>query len=88
MITAPVYEAKTRWSELLLLAQQGQDITITRHGVAAARLVAPLPGPGGAGDPPAAQRQSVQAALEAPAALRRGVSLDVPLRQALDGGRE
>lgn len=88
MITVPVYEAKTRLSELLLLAQQGQDITITRHGVAAARLVAPLPVPGDGADPRTAQRQSVNAALDALSVLRRGVSLDVPLRQAIDAGRD
>jgi prevent-host-death family protein len=86
MITVPVDEAKTRLSDLLLRAQQGQDITISRHGVAVARLVAPLPGPAGGADPRVAQRQAVHAALDALSVLRRGVSLDVPLRQAIDAG--
>jgi len=88
MISVPVYEAKTRLSELLLLAQQGHDITITRHGIAAARLVAPLPTPGEGADPRTAQRQSVNAAIEALTMLRHGVSLDVPIRQAIDAGRD
>jgi prevent-host-death family protein len=88
MITVPVYEAKTRLSELLQLAQQGQDITITRHGVAAARLVAPLSAPGEGVDPRTAQRHSVNAALDALEVLRRGVRLDVPLRQAIEAGRD
>jgi prevent-host-death family protein len=87
MITVPVDEAKTRLSDLLLLAQQGQDVTITRHGVAAARLVAPRSGPDDGADPVAAQRLSVHTALEALSVLRRGVSLDMPLRQAIEAGR-
>jgi antitoxin (DNA-binding transcriptional repressor) of toxin-antitoxin stability system len=87
MINVPVDEAKARLFDLLL-AQQGQDITITRHGVAAARLVAPLPGPDGGADPAAAQRQSVHTTLEALSVLRRGVSLDMPVRQAIDAGRD
>lgn len=33
------YEAKTRFSELLELAEAGEEITITRHGNPVARLV-------------------------------------------------
>lgn len=33
------YEAKARFSELLERAAQGEEITITRHGSAVARLV-------------------------------------------------
>lgn len=33
------YEAKARFSELLERAAQGEEITITRHGNAVARLV-------------------------------------------------
>ena len=39
MIPLPVFEAKTRLSELLSRVEQGEEITITRHGVPAARLV-------------------------------------------------
>jgi prevent-host-death family protein len=88
MISVPVYEAKTRLSELLLLAQQGQDITITRHGVAAARLVAPLPAAGDGTDALTAQRTSVNDVLDALAALRQGVRLNVPLQQAINAGRD
>ena len=35
MISVPIHEAKTRLSELLVQAQQGEVITITRHGVPA-----------------------------------------------------
>ena len=85
MITVPVYEAKTRLSELLSQAQQGEEITITRHGVPVARLV-PLAAP--TANAAAAQRRQVTAAFRALAALRRGVTLDVALREAIEQGRD
>lgn len=39
MITVGAYEAKTRLSELLLRVQEGETVTITRHGHPVARLV-------------------------------------------------
>lgn len=39
MKTVAVFEAKNRFSELVVAAEQGEDITITRHGLPAARLV-------------------------------------------------
>ena len=87
MSSVPVYEAKTRLSELISLVQQGEEITITRHGVPMARLVPPA---GKARDRGAAlaRRQRVQAAFEALGALRQGVSLGMPLEQALVEGRD
>ena len=35
------FEAKNKFSELLDLAEQGEEIVITRHGKEAARLVPP-----------------------------------------------
>jgi prevent-host-death family protein len=40
MKVVPVYEAKNRFSELLVAAEQGEEVCITRGGVAVARLVA------------------------------------------------
>lgn len=37
--TVGAYEAKTRLSELLEKVEQGQEIVITKHGAAVARLV-------------------------------------------------
>jgi len=37
--TVGSYDAKTRFSELLELAESGREITITRHGTPVARLV-------------------------------------------------
>ena len=40
MKVVPVYEAKNRFSELLVAAEQGEVVSITRRGIAVARLVA------------------------------------------------
>jgi prevent-host-death family protein len=86
MSSVALFEAKTRLSELLVQAQQGEVITITRHGVPMARLVAPETT---AGDrPPDTQRQTVDAAFTALASLRQGVTLDLPLQQAIADGRD
>jgi prevent-host-death family protein len=87
MITVPVFEAKTRLSELLSRAEQGEEITITRHGVPAARLVAAAATPG-AQAAGATQRDEVEAAFSALASLRRGVTLDLPLKDAIEQGRD
>lgn len=86
MISVPVYEAKTRLSELLLRVQQGEAITITRHGSPAARLVAVEKAAPGAATQ--LQRQKVDAALLALSALRDGVTLPVPLQDAIRQGRD
>ena len=40
------FEAKNRLGELLDLVEHGEEVTITRHGKAVARLVPPRPGVG------------------------------------------
>ena len=85
MSSIPVFDAKTRLSELLVQAQRGEEITITRHGVPMARLVAVRSTKVGA----AAKRQrSVEVAFAALASLRKGVTLDIPLREAIESGRD
>lgn len=86
MITVPVYEAKTRLSELLTQAQQGAEITITRHGQPVARL-----GPPGGlsrGTAANARRGTVAEVIAALEDLRQGVTLDLPLRDAIEQGRD
>jgi prevent-host-death family protein len=34
-----VYEAKNRFSEIIAAVEQGEEITITRHGAPVARLI-------------------------------------------------
>jgi prevent-host-death family protein len=86
MISIPVFEAKTRLSELLQQAQQGEEIVITRHGVPMARLVPPVEGSRRAAA--SSQMRRVEAAFDALTDLRQGVSLDVPLADAVRAGRD
>jgi prevent-host-death family protein len=82
-----VFEAKTRLSELLTDVQNGEQFTITRHGVAVAQLVA-AEAPPSELDRASTQAQQVAQAFQALSALRQGLSLDVPLREAIDHGRD
>jgi len=82
-----VYEAKTRLSELLAAVEQGEQFVITRRGEAVARLVAAAPS--------AAKRvqaqgkgQRVSEAFDALKRIRAGTTLDMPLRQAIELGRD
>lgn len=92
-----VYEAKTRLSELLVEVEHGAQFTITRRGLAVARLVsmqsavhpATLPTAQQAATRAAnAQRERVSSALAALQGLRQGVSLDMPLADAIGHGRD
>ena len=79
-----VYEAKTRLSDLLVQVERGEQITITRHGVPVARLVAVTPTQEEAA---ASQRQRVSATFAALREQRKGVILETPLRAAIEEGR-
>lgn len=85
MSSIPVFEAKTRLSELLTQVNEGAEFTITRHGVAVARLV---PASAPSGRAVAARRKSVDAAFAALATLRQGITLDLPLKDAIQMGRD
>jgi prevent-host-death family protein len=87
MSSVALFEAKTRLSELLVQVQRGEVITITRHGVPMARLVA---AEAAAGDDFAAgtRRREIDDAFQALTALRQGVTLDLPLRDAIADGRD
>lgn len=80
-----VYEAKSRLSELLAEVERGEQVTITRRGVPVARLV-PAATARRAGEP--SQHQRVAAVFAALQAEREGVTLDVPLRDAIEHGRD
>jgi prevent-host-death family protein len=87
LIDIPVYEAKTRLSELLARVQQGEEVTITRHGRPMARLVAAeSSGPLVADD--CNRSAAVEQVFEELARLRAGVRLDIPLREAIESGRD
>ncbi|UCE30258.1 MAG: type II toxin-antitoxin system prevent-host-death family antitoxin [Burkholderiales bacterium] len=80
-----VYEAKTRLSELLVEVAGGEQVIITRRGVAVARLVAAGPAKRVA---KASQRQRVAAVFEELRRARKGVTLDIPVRDAIEQGRD
>jgi prevent-host-death family protein len=72
------FEAKNRLSELLARVELGEEIVITRHGHAVARLV-PIAAADGAG---------AQRAIERIKALRRQNALgDVDLKELVNAGR-
>ena len=82
-----VYEAKTRLSELLAEVEKGEQFVITRRGVPVARLVGATP-PAARRSQSNAQRQRVAEAFDELARLRAGSALDVPLREAIEQGRD
>jgi prevent-host-death family protein len=80
----PVFEAKARLSELLAAVEQGEQVTITRRGVAVARLVPNTPLRRSA----ASQRQRVAQTFAQLREQRGGVVLDMPLREIIADGRD
>lgn len=78
MIKIGAFEAKTHLSSLLERAAAGEDVVITKHGKALARLV-------GAGDAETAERRDV---LERLKRARRGMTLGgLSWRELRDEGR-
>lgn len=72
-----VYQAKTHLPDLLARVAHGEQITITRHGRAVARLVPAEP---------AAQRD-VPGVISELKALARGRRTDMSFREMIDEGR-
>ena len=73
------FEAKNRLGALLDLVEQGEEVTITRHGKAVARLVAPVQ---------AVDRRAAAAAAARIRAMRKGVTLgDVTIEELIEEGR-
>lgn len=78
MNTYGAFEAKNRLSELLARVERGEEIVITRHGHAIARLV-PATAP---------DREGVQAAIDQIKELRSQQTLsDVDLKELVNAGR-
>jgi prevent-host-death family protein len=82
-----VYEAKTRLSELLAEVEKGEQFVITRRGEAIARLVSAAPAAAKRSQA-LAQRQLVANVFDDLKQLRTGTTLDMPLRQAVELGRD
>ena len=82
-----VYEAKTRLSQLLAEVARGEQFIITRRGEPIARLVAAAPAAAKRSQAQAQSQRVTQAFTEL-ARLRTGTTLGVPLRQAIELGRD
>lgn len=73
-----IYDARTRWSELIKRVSKGEEITITRHGVPIARVVPPN-GP---------RKESVRKAIEDIREFRKRHKLGgLSIRQMIEEGR-
>ena len=79
-----VYEAKTRLSELLLEVERGEQVTITRRGVAVARLVSAVASKRTA----SSQRQQVATTFERLKVQRAGVVVKGNLKDIIADGRD
>lgn len=77
MKTVAVFEAKNRFSELLASVERGEEVAITRRGVAVARLVV-MESPTDAEDQ---RRQSVRETFAELRKLRQSIELDGDLKQ-------
>jgi len=79
-----VYEAKNRLSEMIAAVEQGEEITITRHGIPVARLVAI--GVAARTDPE--QRQRVLGAMADLRRLGADIEMACSLSDAIHDGRD
>lgn len=82
MITVGAFEAKTRFSALLELVEQGQEIRITRRGKPVARLIQEAP-------VHSAERQAeIEAAIKGLREIRTRVKPGPGWRELRDDGRK
>ena len=79
-----IFEAKNRLSELVAAAQNGDEITITRHGTPVARLVAMDSG----NLPMEGQSLTVQAQMQVLAQLGQAISPSMDIQEAIQTGRD
>ena len=79
-----IFEAKNRLSELVASVQNGEEITLTRHGTTVARLVAMDSG----NLPPKGQAQTVQVQMQALTQLGQSISPTLDVQQALQSVRD
>ena len=78
------FEAKDRLGTLLDWVEQGEEITITRHGQPVARLVSVR----AVGQAPSDQSTRVVGAFQRLRSLGQGARLGVSLAQAIESGRD
>lgn len=82
MKTVPVFEAKNRFSELLASVERGEEVAITRRGVAVARLVV-MDSHAEAEDQ---RRQNVRETFAELRKLRQSIELEGDLKQVAREG--
>jgi prevent-host-death family protein len=82
MKTVPVFEAKNRFSELLASVERGEEVAITRRGVAVARLVV-MDSHAEAEDQ---RRQNVRETFAELRKLRQAIKLEGDLKQVAREG--
>lgn len=84
MKAVAIYEAKNRFSEMITAAENGEEITITRHGTPVARLTAfGIPAPA-----PQEQRQRVEHAMRQLRQFGANCTLDCSVKEAIAAGRD
>ena len=84
MKIVPVYEVKTRFSELLAAVELGEEVTITRRGRPVARIVAAVESPAAT----LTQRERVAGIFARLREMRQGRTLGGSLREAIEAGRD
>lgn len=72
-----VYQAKTHLPELLAKVAHGEQVTITRHGQAIARLVPAAP----------VRQRDVLGVIEEMKTLAKGRHADMPIKEMIAEGR-
>ena len=84
MKAVAIFELKNRFSEMIAEVENGEEITITRHGAPVARLVAIS----AKGRRSHGQRRQVAGAMEALRKLGAGAGLGASVKRAIEEGRD
>ena len=84
MKAVAIFELKNRFSEMIAEVENGEEITITRHGAPVARLVAIS----AKGRRSLGQRKQVAGAMDALRKLGTGAGLGATVKQVIEEGRD
>lgn len=84
MKAVAIYEAKNRFSEIIIAAERGEEVTITRHGAPVARLIAF----DAVAPAPLEQRTRVQSVMQQLRQLGAGCELGCTVKEAIALGRD
>ncbi|MFZ4625539.1 MAG: type II toxin-antitoxin system Phd/YefM family antitoxin [Rhodoferax sp.] len=84
MKSVAIYEVKNRFAEMIIAAERGEEVTITRHGAPVARLTAFA----AAAAAPIEQRTRVESAMRQLRQLGAGCELGCSVKEAIAEGRD